>query len=297
MPEQANPGSENNPTPSVDEDSSDDGESEDECDCNNIDCNECYEDASDWEDSPVRALRLNHSIKPGEMKLSETRDPFHRRKEVAAESPKPEPQPLPREPLWTHLAQSHKMEAQAVGTRKEMTMEELEEHRRAYWGDTYDAMVASGTLTSLENIYKRYQAEDPLAQPLEDTNQSSDILEKMRNQILEIRESRLQTQECLDYIDRRLRQIHSATSNLTVVMRLNQDSAHPDNQEAQVMEEENEQSEPTPPNDNCGSEKAEMESGKRTDPPAEIELSPKRARMCSAPTRPSLNWEQDAMED
>ena len=251
----------------LDESDGDSEESEYECDCDNMDCNECYEDASDDEDSSGEDTPPDHNIEP--------------------ETPRPAPQPTPREPLWTHLARTHEMETQAVGLKREAKMKELERNRRAFWGDSYDDMVAYGTIDTLETVYKRYLRMVPTAQPLEDTDEPSDFLDRMRDQIQDVREARLKTQKYLDHINYRLQQIQAKTSNVSVVMRVGRDS---DRLEDPAMVGHT-----SGVATSIGSNKEETPSGKRGGHPTDARSPPKRARVSLTPVR--LRPEQDKMED
>ena len=251
----------------LDESDSDSEESEYECDCDNIDCNECYEDASEDEDSSGEATPPDHNIEP--------------------ETPRSALQPTPREPLWTHLARSHEMETQAVGLKREAKMRELEGYRRAFWGDSYDVMVAYGTIDTLETVYKRYLRMVPAAQPLEDIDEPSDFLDRMRDQIQEVRETRLETQKYLDHINYRLQQIQAKTSNVSVVMQIGRDSDRLD--DPATIEQISSIA------TNVGSNKEETTSGKRGGHPTDARSSPKRTRVSSTPVKPQFN--QEPLED
>ena len=234
-------------------------ESEYECDCNNTDCDECYEDASDDEASLGEIPHADHDVKP--------------------EGSRTTPQPTPRETLWTHLSKSHEMETQAVGLEKEAKMKELEGYRRAYWGSSYDVMVTYGTIDTLEDVYKRYKRVVPTDQPPEnasDLQAKSDILCRLKDTLEDIRDRRLETQKSLDYIGYRLRQIQNRTSNLSVVMKANQDTAQPDG----------------------GSDSATAgQAQKREDPPTDVGSSPKRARIQPSPAKAQLDPGHDTSED
>jgi len=262
-----------------------DSDTEYECDCENVDCPVCFEDVTDDEfasDQPV------HN-KPGNSATSSREDT------TADDKDKSTPKPIspPKEPIWTHLAQSRKM--------SQDDLEELETYRRAYWGGSYDSMVMSGALATLDAIYERYKSTSPAVAALEETTKPSDILDRMKEKIQEIKDRRLQNMRSLDYIRSRIRAISDTRSNLSVVMWPGQDQTPQEETHVRVnqpMEIDTESERPRPMfNYVFPYTDVRLRDGarERNDPSADAQPPPKRQKLES--TNPQFSWGSDNMED
>ena len=264
-----------------------DSESDDEyeCDCENPDCPVCFEDVTDDEftaDHPV------HN-KPGSSATPSRED------SVIQDRPTPKLILPPKEPIWTHLAQSRKM--------SENDLEELERYRRAYWGGSYDSMVESGALATLDRIYERYTSVNPAVAALEDITKPSDILDRMNEKLQEIRDRRKQTMRSLDYIHSRIQAISDKRSNLSVIMWPGQDQTAQEETHVSVNQpmEVDESDRPRPvfpaprPVFLATDVRMRNEAGEEDSPPADAHPPPKRQKLES--TDPQFSCGSDSMED
>ena len=150
----------------------------------------------------------------------------------------------------------------------------------------------------------------PAVAALEDTTEPSDILDRMKEKIQEIKDRRLQNMRSLDYIRSRIRAISDTRSNLSVVMWPGQDQTLQEETHVSVnqpMEVDTESERPRPmfKHDAMSERPSPVfpatdirlrdEAGEQNEPLADAHPPPKRQKLES--TNPQFSWGSDSMED
>ena len=156
----------------------------------------------------------------------------------------------------------------------------------------------------------------PAVAALEDTAEPSDILDRMKEKIQEIKDRRLQNMRSLDYIRSRIRAISDTRSNLSVIMWPGEDQTHLEETHVSVnqpMEVDTESERPRPMfkydfklKVDTKSERPSPvfpaidirlrdEAGEQDSPPADAQPPPKRQKLES--TDPQFSCGSDSMED
>ena len=288
-----------------------DGEAREEYEYDPMCCDPYYEEATDIDSFPDRYAITrtgprgtslpggNHALLPWEAASRARSETTLADKEPA------HPRPPPGEPKPACLDQ-HRARAgvETAGEEKGTKSRELKRRGQDYLGGKCIVMADTGALVSLGNA--PLQGIDTVIRPMGGTNQPFDLPRKMEEQRKRLLEERRQVQRNLVDVRDRLRKAESALGNCEMTTREGQGSAYPGKEGTHIKVnlplsvntwDQDERAKPVFTYVNPGSDGMEIEVDGRGSLPANDEPYFKRARVCSAFTKPQLSWEQDKMED
>ncbi len=193
---------------------------------------------------------------------------------------------------------------ETAGEKKGTKPREPERHEQDCLRNKYAVLVDTGALVSLGRA--PLQGIGPVAHPVGGINQPFDLPRSMEEQRKRLLEERQQVERRLVDVRDRLRKAESALGYCEMATRESRNSTYPGEVDTHIKVnpplsvdalDQDERAKPVFTYINPGNDGMEVEIDGRSSLPANDEPYFKRARVCSAATRPQISWEQNKMED